>query len=141
MFLKRCEPPEAVTLKDFYVGATVTLFSRQFRITGFGDVATERRLKLARSSTLGVITSDALASAGRIISAIQSSGLSVGRLAMLALSADQATAIVASRTPAGTCVGSMPWPLLARHECVFAWCCCDSVASLARRGAFAVIHV
>lgn len=100
-FLKRCEPPEAVKLEDFFVGATLTLFSRQFKILAFGDAATERRLKLARSSTLGIVTSDALANLGSILQLAVDGGFTIGRLAMLNLTPASAGELVASRAPAG----------------------------------------
>jgi nucleoside-diphosphate kinase len=101
-FLKRCEPPEGVAATDFFVGASVTLFSRQFKITSFADPVTERKLKLARSSTLGIITSDALQHIGSILSAAAEGGLTIGRAAMLALSSEQANDLVANRSPSGT---------------------------------------
>lgn len=100
-FLKRCEPPEAVKLEDFFVGATLTLFSRQFKILAFGYAATERRLKLARSSTLGIVTSDALANLGSILQLAVDGGFTIGRLAMLNLTPASAGELVASRAPAG----------------------------------------
>lgn len=87
---------------DFFVGASVTLFSRQFKITAFADPATERRLKLARSSTLAIITSDALQHIGSILSAAGEGGLTVGRASMLSLSSEQASDLVANRTPTGS---------------------------------------
>lgn len=99
-FLKRCEPPEAVAVSDFYVGGSVTLFSRLFKILGFGDPATERRCRVARSSTLAIIAPDALQHAGAVINAVYASGFTVGRLAMLALTREQATALTSTRPPA-----------------------------------------
>jgi hypothetical protein len=49
MFLKKCLPAEDITLKDLYVGNTVTVFSRKLRIDAFANPFTERALGTARS--------------------------------------------------------------------------------------------
>jgi hypothetical protein len=44
-FLRRCELPTA-SLKDFYLGATVSVFSRELVITDYGDEFTKNALQV-----------------------------------------------------------------------------------------------
>ena len=44
MFLKRCEYPN-VTLKDLYLGSTLTIYSRMIKLVDFGDVFTKKRFE------------------------------------------------------------------------------------------------
>ena len=42
MFLKRNEIPN-ISITSLYVGAIITIFSRQFKITDYGDVFTKNK--------------------------------------------------------------------------------------------------
>jgi len=47
MFLKRCEYP-AITLNDLYVGAILTVYARQIKISDYADVYTRKRFEAGR---------------------------------------------------------------------------------------------
>ncbi len=42
VFLKRIEAPE-LNLKDFYIGAKVTVFTRVLHVKEYGDIATAHK--------------------------------------------------------------------------------------------------
>jgi nucleoside-diphosphate kinase len=48
MFLKRCEYQE-LNMNDFFLGATVTIFSRQLKIVDYGDVFTRKQFETKRA--------------------------------------------------------------------------------------------
>lgn len=96
-FLKRTSPPEALRLEDFFIGGTVTVYSRRFAIKEYGDALTERRFQVARSTTLALVKPDGLPHLGKIISAVYNNGLDIGRVLMVRMSPRQATEFVASR--------------------------------------------
>jgi hypothetical protein len=103
-FLKRCEPPEPVSLADFYVGGFVNVFSRRFRIVAFGDAITERRFAVARSTTLAIVKPEALPHLGSILETVFNSGFDVGRFGMFRLTTEQASQLVSGRPDAGSLV-------------------------------------
>ena len=100
-FLKRCEPPEPLSSADFFLGASVTVFSRRLTITAFGDPQTERRFATKRSTTLAIVKPDAVGSTGDIIAAAVAAGLDTGRIAMLTLTAADVDRVFGTKTGAG----------------------------------------
>jgi nucleoside-diphosphate kinase len=90
-FLKRSEYAE-VSLADMYIGATVTILSRQLKIVEYADDYTKRALENQKGRTLAMIKPDAYNNIGRILSAITQSGLVVARLKMIRMDNDSAGA-------------------------------------------------
>lgn len=90
-FLKRSEYAE-VSLADMYIGATVTILSRQLKIVEYADDYTKRALENQKGRTLAMIKPDAYNNIGRILSAVTQSGLVVARLKMIRMDNDSAGA-------------------------------------------------
>lgn len=85
IFLKRSPAPD-LKLDELYIGALVNVFSRQLKITDYGDEFTRRELGSKQTHTLMMIKPDAVAQAGNIIQTIsQSPDLTVVNIRMLRL--------------------------------------------------------
>ena len=69
IFLKRVECA-GITLKDFYVGAKVTVFSRVLHIVSYGDIATSHKQSNDCESTFAMIKPCSYQNMGKIIDAI-----------------------------------------------------------------------
>merc|ERR1711998_816896 len=67
-FLKKTEYP-SIGLADLYVGATITVYSRQLKVTGFADDYTIKKLGTKRQKTLAIIKPDAYVHLGKIVDA------------------------------------------------------------------------
>ncbi|CEM14665.1 unnamed protein product [Vitrella brassicaformis CCMP3155] len=84
MFLKRtCYP--SVELSDLFIGARVTIFSRQLKLVQYGDVFTRKCLETRRSRTLALVKPDGYQKMGRILQAAIDAGLIVSRVKMVRL--------------------------------------------------------
>jgi len=81
-FLKRAEYG-GVTLGDLYLGATLTIHSRQLKVIEYGDVHTRKAMESSKSRTLGLIKPDAYNHMGKILSMIHANGFTVAKLKML----------------------------------------------------------
>ena len=46
-------------MDDFFVGAVVSVYGRQLKITDYGDVATRKRFEVDRQRTFGMAKTDA----------------------------------------------------------------------------------
>ena len=68
-FLKKVEV-EGISIKDLYVGATVTIFSRVLKITGYANLATQNLQRSSRESTFAMIKPDCYQHFGKIIDAV-----------------------------------------------------------------------
>jgi len=88
-FLKKCEYP-SIQLTDLYIGATVSIYSRQLKVTEFGDEYTTNKLGMKRQKTLAIVKPDGYAHLGKIIDAAHSVGLIVGEMRMLKMTREQA---------------------------------------------------
>jgi len=73
IFLKRSPCPD-LKLSDLHVGALVNVFSRQLKVTDYGDEFTRTELGSKQTHTLMMIKPDAAAQAGNIIDRISNSG-------------------------------------------------------------------
>ena len=89
MFLKRCEY-SGITLNDLYLGAIVTVFSRQLKVADYGDVYTRKFFETKRSRTLALIKPDAYSHIGKILDAIYNNGFTINRMKMMKLTLEQA---------------------------------------------------
>lgn len=94
VFLKRsrCDVPS----EDFYVGSTVTLYSRHLRITDYGDDSTRSALESRTERTCAVVKPDGVRSLGKILRAVAEAGLTVSRLRMAQLDRREAEAFCAA---------------------------------------------
>jgi len=81
-FLKRSEYP-GVTLGDLYLGAKVTIHSRQLKVIEYGDVHTRKGMEASKSRTLAIIKPDAYNHMGKILSMVHANGFVVARLKMV----------------------------------------------------------
>jgi len=81
IFLKRCEYP-SVALKDLFLGAVVTVYSRQLKVIDYADVYTRQKFESQRGKTFAMIKPDAYNNIGKIVEAIESSGFIIANLKM-----------------------------------------------------------
>jgi len=81
-FLKRCEVG-GIALSDIYIGATLTIHSRQLKVIEYGDVHTRKAMEAAKSRTLALIKPDAYNNMGKILKVIQASGFVINKLKMV----------------------------------------------------------
>jgi len=88
-FLKKCEYP-SISLKDIYIGATLSIYSRQLKVVEYSDEFTQKKFGPKQEKTLGIVKPDAYAHLGKIIDAVIASGLQVGELRMMKLTGEQA---------------------------------------------------
>mmetsp|Transcript_32340 Transcript_32340/g.36680 ORF Transcript_32340/g.36680 Transcript_32340/m.36680 type:complete len:376 (+) Transcript_32340:42-1169(+) len=82
MFLKRCEYP-SVTIDDLFIGATVTIYSRQLKLVEYGDVFTRTRFESKRARTFAMIKPDVYTQMGKIIDAIYKNGFSIAQMKLI----------------------------------------------------------
>jgi len=82
MFLKRCPFQGVQSMEDFFVGAVVTVYGRQLKITDYGDVATRKRFEVDRQRTFGMIKPDAYRNIGKIIDAVYANGFKISKMKM-----------------------------------------------------------
>lgn len=91
VFLKRCVPPERITLDAFVLGSTVTILSRPLKICAYLDEETLARFSTGRSSTCALIKPDGLPYLGELVQLIEDSGLTIERMRLVRLSRDEAS--------------------------------------------------
>lgn len=89
MFLKRCKFPN-ITMKDLFIGATVTLNARQMTIKDFGNDFTRRELTSVKQSIVAVVKTAQFDQVGSIMVELVKRGLTVGRVKSVRLTAQQA---------------------------------------------------
>jgi len=80
-FLKRCEYP-SITLKDLFVGAIVTIFSRQLKIVDYADLFTRKKFEVQRGRTFAMIKPSSYTHIGKIIDIVEQNGFVIGNLKM-----------------------------------------------------------
>lgn len=80
--MKRCPFSGVSSLDDFFIGAVITVYSRQLKIVDYGDVATRKRFEVDRQRTFAMIKPDAYRNIGKIIDAVQASGFRINKLKM-----------------------------------------------------------
>mmetsp|Transcript_41335 Transcript_41335/g.81056 ORF Transcript_41335/g.81056 Transcript_41335/m.81056 type:complete len:141 (-) Transcript_41335:1115-1537(-) len=79
LFLKRCKYPQVV-LEDLFIGALVTVYSRQLKIVDFGDPFTKRQLSLARSRTIALLKPKQWSRLGVVVDALYKNNFVISRL-------------------------------------------------------------
>lgn len=93
-FLKRCDYP-SVTLKDLFIGATVSVYARQLHIIDYGDDFTRKTFSVKRGRAVVVILPDAYDAAGKIMDSLSKHGCILGNVKMVRLTQEQAEAFYA----------------------------------------------
>jgi len=87
-FLKKTEYP-SIKLADLYIGATISIYSRQLKVTDYADDFTSNKLGHTRQKTCAIVKPDAYAHVGKIMDAISSVGLVVAEMRMLKITTAQ----------------------------------------------------
>ncbi|XP_076685075.1 nucleoside diphosphate kinase homolog 7 [Andrena cerasifolii] len=90
MFLKRTKC-DGIQAKDFYVGATVTIFSRCIRVTDYADCNTRTKLQTKMQKTFAMVKPDIVDNLGEILKRIISCNFHIANIKMIKLTQDQAT--------------------------------------------------
>ncbi|KNC50898.1 nucleoside diphosphate kinase [Thecamonas trahens ATCC 50062] len=93
-FLKRTRY-EDIELSDLYIGATVTVYSRQLHVIDYGDEYTAQTIGSQLERTLALIKPDAYISMGKIVDEVSKAGLSVAQARMVKLTERQAASFYA----------------------------------------------
>ena len=83
-------PTENISLKQLFLGNKINICSRQLEIVDYGDDYTQAQLASSTETTLALIKPDAINQAGKIISKIYNSGLSISQAKMVKLTSSQA---------------------------------------------------
>jgi nucleoside-diphosphate kinase len=68
-----------------FIGATVTIYARQLKITEYGDVHTRKKFESEKQRTFAMIKPDAYTNLGKIIDATYANGYSINKLRMAKL--------------------------------------------------------
>lgn len=69
-------------MDDFFVGAVVSVYGRQLKITDYGDVATRKRFEVDRQRTFGMVKPDAYRNIGKVIDAVYANGFKIAKMKM-----------------------------------------------------------
>ena len=87
MFLKRTKYPQ-ISEADLYIGATLTIYARQFRITAYADDFTKRQFESQEiggqnlQKTFVLVKPDAYLSIGKILAALEARNFKIANLKM-----------------------------------------------------------
>jgi len=87
-FLKKCEYP-SITVKDLFIGATVSIYSRQLKVVAYSDEFTANKLQPRQEKTLAIIKPDGYAHLGKIMDAIVAAGMQCTEMRMTKLTGDE----------------------------------------------------
>ncbi|KAK2582248.1 hypothetical protein KPH14_004594 [Odynerus spinipes] len=89
-FLRRTKC-EGIQAKDFYVGAVVTIYSRNIKITGFADENTKTKLQTKTQKTFVLLKPDIMHKMGELLRQIMTHNFHIANIKMVKLSKEQAT--------------------------------------------------
>lgn len=89
MFLKRTKC-DTVTLGDLHIGATVSIFSRQMKITSFGDEYTQTQLGVLKQRTFAMLKPDVTEKIGQVLKLIIENGFKITKLKMAQMTKEHA---------------------------------------------------
>lgn len=89
-FLRRTKC-DGIQAKDFYVGAIVTIYSRNIKITDFADQGTKTKLQTLTQKTFAMIKPDVMDKMGEILKRIMTHNFHVANIKMVKLTKEQAT--------------------------------------------------
>ncbi|XP_046383414.1 nucleoside diphosphate kinase 7 isoform X2 [Ischnura elegans] len=88
-FLKRIKC-DGVTLKSIYLGSTLNIFSRQMKITDYGDDFTRESFSQVTQRTYGMLKPESVPHLGKILDEIYARGFKVTNAKMCQMSEDNA---------------------------------------------------
>ncbi|XP_034183560.1 nucleoside diphosphate kinase homolog 7 [Osmia lignaria lignaria] len=91
-FLRRTQC-EGIEAKDFYVGATVTIFSRNIRITDYADCVTRTKLQTKTQKTFAMLKPNVIDKLGEILKRIISCNFHIANIKMIKLTKEEATEV------------------------------------------------
>lgn len=89
VFLKRIQFP-SIQLKDLYIGAEITVYSRKLKIVDYNDNFTKSLFEEINKSTFGMIKPDSYMNIGKIVDSIYQFGMTISKLEMFKLSKEDA---------------------------------------------------
>ncbi|XP_076057583.1 nucleoside diphosphate kinase homolog 7 isoform X2 [Oratosquilla oratoria] len=89
LFLKR-HVVDSLEERDFYVGNTVVVLSRQLEIIDYADSSTRNHIESQRQRTFAMVKPDAVHRIGEIIDVIQSRNFEVAQMKMVQLTREEA---------------------------------------------------
>eukprot|EP00472_Partenskyella_glossopodia_P002932 CAMPEP_0197524290 /NCGR_PEP_ID=MMETSP1318-20131121/9001_1 /TAXON_ID=552666 /ORGANISM="Partenskyella glossopodia, Strain RCC365" /LENGTH=343 /DNA_ID=CAMNT_0043077215 /DNA_START=188 /DNA_END=1219 /DNA_ORIENTATION=+ len=92
-FLKKCKY-DSIELKDLYLGAKISVYSRLLTVVSYGDDFTRRSLQLANSKTLCIVKAPAYDFTGRLLDCFIQNGFEVTNAKLCQLSVKQASELV-----------------------------------------------
>ncbi|KAF6022662.1 NME7 [Bugula neritina] len=87
-FLKRSKTE--ISLLDLYIGSTIAIHARQFKIVAYGDEYSRKALSSKKERTLGIIKPDVCDKFSQILEAIYDRGFKVTKMKMCQLSRSEA---------------------------------------------------
>lgn len=85
---------EHIKLSDFYLGGSVTIFSRTLRIIGFADEFTRRSLECNSERCLVLIKPDVVCKAGEILAQLEEEGFRLINIKMVCLNSSELTKLM-----------------------------------------------
>jgi|UniRef100_A0A7S4LP05 nucleoside-diphosphate kinase len=89
IFLKRC-PYASLEVNDLYLGATITIFSRQLQVSEYGDEHTRKVFSKKSEATLGIIKPDGYEKMGEIFRCLSKEGIRVKNIHMVQMTQEEA---------------------------------------------------
>ena len=90
-FLKRTEIDKSLSKDEFFVGATVIIFSRDLKLVNYGDNETRSLLDPASEKTIAFLTPSASALVGKVIASAEGAGLTLVDLKAFAIDCNLAS--------------------------------------------------
>ena len=97
-FLKRCSYP-SISLADLYIGAQVTIYSRQLRILSYGDAFTSSKLSVTKSKSLALVKPGGYESWGKLLTELAQGGYKLGRMKSILMTPQQAQQFYGDKQP------------------------------------------
>mmetsp|Transcript_11333 Transcript_11333/g.11411 ORF Transcript_11333/g.11411 Transcript_11333/m.11411 type:complete len:136 (+) Transcript_11333:97-504(+) len=89
IFLKRSQYPN-LTLEDLYLGAAISIYSRQLKVVEYGDTFTKSHFENQRERTFAMIKPDCYNHIGKIIDRILQEGFKITNIKMHRFTVNQA---------------------------------------------------
>jgi len=93
LFLRKLKTTD-IKESDLFIGNTITLLSRQLKVTGYADEFTKEKEKHIQESTFGLIKPGHMSEMGMIIQDIYSAGLTIGKIKQIHLTGSAAEALL-----------------------------------------------
>jgi nucleoside-diphosphate kinase len=115
-FLRRCVPTERLTLGSIYIGATIIIAARPFKVIDYADANTRRIVGSAVGATPLIVLPHAYAAAGKVLTVLRNEGINVGRVRMVRFTPEEAAAFVAIGSGGGGGAESEAEALLLSSE-------------------------